>query len=918
MTTPRQSLGRRLVRRLLTGALLGAVLGAAAAQAAPALLTDLRPVAAQSAASVRAAQSSPSAQSSAVTVSGRGEFADMRFRVSQTRDLANQAISVSWTGGVPTTFAGTQFNTDFVQIMQCWGEDDGAVPGNPGPPRTQCQFGASPTTGRNTWPGNQADDTRQVSYSADPGSYGEDDKYGAGRPFGRGEVPFKSIDGTVVTSDTQNNRFYSYNTTNEIDFGRTGADGTGQEYVEAQTKEEAPHLGCGAPVKHPDGSVTGRSCWLVIVPQGHLDLDGKPYQDRTQVNAGSPVSSTNWRNRIAVRLDFQPVGATCAMGAREVDTTGSELVSDAMGSWQAKLCGTGTVFGYTTVGDSEARGQLTDSGDSLVFTTLPVTGETRPADTITYAPVALSAAVIGFSIERQPRSDAPADVRKRAGTRVGSLDLTPRLVAKLLTESYRNSPWGAVRTTYDDGGPRLTAAKGYDWALHNPGGLLTDPEFLAYNKEFADLSVASNPSTDTDLITAFGHSDLARQVWTWVLADRQARQFLAGVPDDWGMRVNPFFSSNGDLNPTGYAFSADRDDFPKNDNWETVPPGSGAPDSQKQKMTDFHPYVDDLYTGALRTRRGDQLWKSNWDPLATPPVWKTPGPQVAGQRFMLTITDAASAARFGLQTARLRNPAGEFTAPTRAALVAAADKAKAADGVRRIDPTANAKGVYPLSMLVYGAARPAELAPTARKQYADLLRYASGGGQVPGTAPGTLPVGYAPLPSALRAEAATAATALETWKPAPGPGGSGAPQTEPGAADGGTGSGGGTGGDGGGSGTAGGSDGGSGSADGGTGGHTAPGGKPGASPSPTAATGSPATVPVAGGITPSDPGSALRFAVPIGAGLGLLAALGAPFAAGTRLPLRLSLPGGRSLTIPRPTVPARLRGLRPPRRRPGG
>lgn len=100
-------------------------------------------------------------------------------------------------------------------------------------------------------------------------------------------MPFKSVDGTLITSGTQNNALYSRNTTNEVDFARTGADGKGQEFFEVQTANEAPHLGCGVPVT-AGGRTTPRSCWLVIVPQGHLDLDGKPYADTSQVNMRLP------------------------------------------------------------------------------------------------------------------------------------------------------------------------------------------------------------------------------------------------------------------------------------------------------------------------------------------------------------------------------------------------------------------------------------------------------------------------------------------------------------------------------------------------------------------------------------------------------------------------------------------------------
>lgn len=868
---------RRLLLRLVAGAAVGALAGLAVAQSAP-------PAA---------------AASSAVTVSGRGEFKDMRFTVDQTTHLTSQAVTVSWTGGTPTTFAGTLFNTDFVQIMQCWGDDDGTVAANPGPSRTQCQYGASPTTDRGSWPGNDYDDTRKIFYSADPTNYGQDDRYGAVNPNAPGEVPFKSVDGTVITSGTQNNALFNRNTTNEVDFARTGADGTGKEYFEVQTANEAPHLGCGAPVTS-GGTTKPRSCWLVIVPQGHLDLDGKPYADHSQVNAGSPVSSTNWKNRVAIPLHFNPVGTNCALGAKERPTTGSELVADAMTSWQSALCPSGTVYGYTELGEPDTRARLSADGSTgLAFTTRALgadDGTTAPSGTTTYAPVALSGAVIGFTIERRPKAGAPASVAKLAGTKVESIDLTPRLVAKLLTESYRNSPWGAVLSG--------TAAKGYGWARNNPAGLASDPEFIALNPEFAYLSVAETPATDTDLITALGHTDTARALWRWILSDKEARQFLGGVSDDWGMRVNPYYSTNADVNPTGAAFDPGHaDDYPKSDPWCTIPPGTDA--AVKQCMTDFHPYVDDMHSGALHTRRADTLWKSSWDALANPPAFKSPGPQTVGSRFVITVTDAASAARYGLQTARLRNAAGTFVAPTTTALTTAAASASGTPAAEISPANAKAKGAYPLAQLVYAAVRPAALDTAARKDYAALLRYAAGNGQLSGADPGRLPAGYAPLPAKLRTRTAHTATALLHYT---------GPSTTGGGSTGGSTSG-----------SSGGGDTtstGAGSSGGASGGPASDGGTPsgGASATPSGSPsydGGKAVQTTAAGTTPADPATPLRYAVPVGAALGAVAGVGAPFAGGgrLRLPLRVPLPGGRTVTVvPELALPERLRRLLPPGR----
>ncbi|MGW3283669.1 hypothetical protein ACWDR3_03355 [Streptomyces sp. NPDC001002] len=856
---PRAHRVRRLLVRLVAGAAVGALAGLALAQAAP------------------PATAAQSGAGSAVTVAGRGEFKDMKFTVGQTTHLTSQAITVSWTGGTPTTFAGTLFNTDFVQIMQCWGDADGTVAANPGPSRTQCQYGGSPTTDRGTWPGNDYDDTRKVFYSADPTNYGQDDRYGAANANVPGEVPFKPVSGEIVTTNTQNNPYFNRNTTNEVDFARTGADGTGTANFEVQTANEAPHLGCGSPVTK-NGVTKPRSCWLVIVPQGHLDLDGKPYADQSQVNAGSPVSSTNWKNRVAIPLGFNAVGTDCALGADEIPTTGSELAADAMTSWQTALCPTGKVYGYTELGEPDARARLSNDGSSgLAFTTRALgtdPGTTAPDDPAVYAPTALSGTVIGFTIERRPKADASEATRKLAGSIVRSIDLNPRLVAKLLTESYRNSPWGAISGS--------TVANGYGWAKNNPAGLASDPEFIALNPEFAELSVAETPATDTDLLTSLGHSDSARAVWQWVTADQDARRFLAGVSDDWGMRVNPYFSTNPDVNPTDFTFDpADTDTYPKSDPWCTVPPGTGATD--KQCMIDFHPYVSDMHSGALHTLRVDGLWKATWDPLASPPAYKSPGPQTVGSRFMITVTDAVSAARYGLGTARLLNTAGKYVAPTDASLTAAATSASGA-GAAEVSPAkATAKGAYPLAQIVYAAARPAELSAKVRAEYAGLLRYAAGKGQVTGADPGRLPVGYAPLSEKLRTRTLAAADALQRYKGGSTGGGSG-------SSGGSTGGGSGTDGSSAGAGSSGGGDVSGGSTGGGA--SATPSGGP-------SYDGGKAVQTTATGDTPADPANPLRYAVPAGAALGAVAGAGAPFAGGRQLSITSTIAALRRLRVRR-------------------
>ena len=72
--------------------------------------------------------------SSAVTLSGDGPFSSLKVTVSQTSSLIDQVVRVSWTGGAPTVPTG-QSAADYLQIMQCWGDDPS------GPDRTQCEYG---------------------------------------------------------------------------------------------------------------------------------------------------------------------------------------------------------------------------------------------------------------------------------------------------------------------------------------------------------------------------------------------------------------------------------------------------------------------------------------------------------------------------------------------------------------------------------------------------------------------------------------------------------------------------------------------------------------------------------------------------------------------------------------------------------
>jgi hypothetical protein len=679
------------------------------------------------------------ATGSAVTVSGAGAFSSLKVTVGQTTNLINQTVRVSWTGGAPTGPSGN-FNTNYLQIMQCWGDDPA------GPSREQCQFGglatqSSPVAGAWTR-------LRQVSYGA---SLKDDAETLVPQPGKQAVVPFKSVTGTSTTSTGD---FFTAGTTNEIPLAKTRLDGGGAVDFETQTALESYGLGCGTVVNGAP-----RGCWLVIVPRGTTEVNGETVGqggNRPSLDS-SPLSASNWANRIAVHLDFQAVGQSCPIGAAERATSGDEFMSDAVLRWQPKLCaGGGTVYGFTQVPDGVARQTVLSGSPGLAFVTNPV-----PPDQVThplvYAPVALSALSIAFITERQSAGEGvvPPGVWQRDGEQITELNLTPRLVVKLLTQSYV-----------------LSLPLRQDYLAGNPDSLTADPEFLEINPQFKD---SGRLMSTVDALVPTVDMDATSQLWSWIAGDTDATDFLNGVPDKGGMKVNPSYRG----------LKLPLSNFPRAD---LTCAGTGL---MASCALDLRPLSGDMHEAGRAISRGDTLGKAPTG-FATPdgkPQLKAVDRQPQGQRSLLAVVDTPTAARYGLPTAKLRNSSGAFVAPSEPALLAsvAAMKPSPVGGVLQGDPLTTAKDAYPLTNLSYAVTAPTALDTKGGADYAGFLRYAAGPGQQPGIEQGQLPEGYVPLPEALRAQALTAAATIaeQAGKPVggtPAPGSDPLPELPPGQA----------------------------------------------------------------------------------------------------------------------------------------
>ncbi len=649
-------------------------------------------------------------------------FRNLSFTVNQTDNLSHQGVTISWSGGTPTSLG--EYASNFLQIMQCWGDTAEPTP-------QQCQFGTPADSVASTV--GSLVGTRELEVGADPGQPLTSSLRIPGLARAAYEFPFTSVNGSTTFNFRE---LFDSSTTNEVTAARTGADGSGSVTFEVQTTLEAPHLGCGAEIVQSDGSSYPRACWLVIVPRSDKDPNGGRAQDASGRISGSPLTASNWKNRVVVPLGFQSVSRACPLGQAEKRLVGSEMIANAMTSWQPALCGSGTTYGFSMIADAEAREQITgaDIGASrLGFVSSGVASDNAEAAHIKYAPVSESAIVIAYNIDYNLFRDS--SVYAKNGTQVTNLKLNQRLVAKLLTQSYQvdNPGYGA-----DD--PVIAA---------NPRGIVDDPEFVALNPDFARYT----KNYPQGLLVPFGNSDVTAHVWNWIRANADAKNFLLGQADPFGMKINPEYLSLGLASgeaPVSYPKS-DLSIF-RNDPSE---PGYGT--------LDMRPFYNNMGETAYRALRADGNIKMSWDPFKVPPRYVAIPPQPSGERFMLAITDSASAARYGLQVAQIANQHGDYVAPNSSSMaraIAAMGPGTAAN-LKTTDFSKAVANAYPLAELTYAAVSVCKATPEELSAYAKFISYAVGEGQVSGSQTGQLPAGYFPLSSAQKALARTVASTIK-------------------------------------------------------------------------------------------------------------------------------------------------------------
>ena len=604
------------------------------------------------------------------TVNAPGAGDGATVTVSRTSGLVNQTVSVSWAGFRPSSATRLQNSGDSLDVNTQY------------PVRVYECRGVNPASSSDCYgsPGFRGLDATDVSPA-----------YPAVRAFtypGQTDAYDATPDGPANWQDNV-----------------TGADGTGQVTLQVFTKRESAGLGCDS----------DSACSIVVVPNY-----GRP-QGATEDVMDAPWA---WARRTVVPLSFLPVDDACPLAGSSLRVEGSPMAADLLATWRGRTCTLDknpVTLDYTSIGEPQTRSDVASGTTGVGLVIDPMDAGAADESGVVYAPVSITGLVIAFQVD-----DAH-------GRPVTSMRLDARLVAKLITASYRSGGDPAV--------------------INNPVNLFRDPEFLKLNPgvDWPGGAPGNHPLLLGDT------SDTTMALTRWIWHDPAARSFLKGKPDPWGMTVNSHYK-NLDLPFATYPLL---DEALSN----TFQPIQGMDALARQLSIAQFP-------GALVTQEGGQN-------IVTKPPRQNPG-----AREVIGILDAADAARFLLPTASLQNTGGAYVAPTTASLLDGVRHATVnPDGVTRgVDLSSRDKGVYPLTVLL-SAALSTQADSSTRKQMAAFLDYVAGPGQVPGDEVGRLPGGHAPLTAALRDQVRSARDAVLAGAPSD-PSGDPPPSDEPGGTDG--------------------------------------------------------------------------------------------------------------------------------------
>jgi hypothetical protein len=445
-------------------------------------------------------------------------------------------------------------------------------------------------------------------------------------------------------------------------------------------------------------------------------------------------SASNWQNRIVVPLTFAPPSNICQLenSSAPVLVYGSYLLLQATEQWGPYFCLNPKLFLLQQVEDSEPASKLLINSGSIDAAFQASPPPTPFSVHVVQAPTAVTGWVIAFDIDGQN------------GQPEAHLRLDARLLAKLLTESYPES--NDVRV-------------GDKGLINNPLNIGDDPEFQALNPGIGAKAANLSSQSAASLLVLSSSSDAMWALTSYINADPEARAWLNGKADPWGMVVNPAYK--GIKLPVST--------WPLLDTYE-LPQSSALSPCLAQNPVPFLPLiaspVEDMQTITLDLQFGISVSQLNCTNEGGPGQQLAAlGRETAGQQFILGLTSLADAERYQLPTAELETQGGStsdqkfttssgrsFAAPTNASLRAAVALMKPNDKIgswttpySQMRTESAGKSAYPGTMLVSTDVLTSGMAKPLARDYCEFLDFAATTGQESGLGNGQLAPGYLPV-----------------------------------------------------------------------------------------------------------------------------------------------------------------------------
>lgn len=692
---------------------------------------------------------------------------DVTVSVDRTTELrGRERVTIAWSGAHPSggraanPFGELGLNQEYpVVVLQCRGVDDPTLPADRQVSPETCwtstrqQRTQSLSESQAVWRHDAAatDVQRAQKTGLDPIPAECADV----EPFSTRLTPYRAANGTVYaacTSETMPPEAAvgaSFPPAELAAF--TDLDGNGHVKFEVRSSIENESLGCSDTV----------ACSIVVIPiEGISCLDEDPECNKAGrfesgasnfANEGvdmavSPSlwwSPSNWDNRFSVPISFGLPPDACSVLDDRAPTGfyGSELMAQASLQWSPAYCLDKSRFKFQHNKMSDAAGfALAESGGAAAAF-VSSEHDSRGADPVAYAPTAVTGFSVAYAIDRPDNAGEYTRLR-----------LNPRLLAKLITQSYLASERG----------------RGHPGMGENPVSINLDPEFRELNH---GLDAIGREAAAT-VLSLSESSDVIETLTSYIAQDEDAMAWVNGKPDPWGMKVNPSYEKI--KLPTA--------EWPLLDDY--VPPTN-----DECYLQNPAPYFTQIAAPVNSLRKIAEAVLDAWPNVQTrceratvADPWKLGRVerQGVGSRFMLGIVSTGDARRLDLAEASLETAGRTYVGPSNASMARAvrlAEPSASAEELFTLDMADVVKArAYPGTMIVYTVARTANLPQEDADKVEQFIEVATSEGQKAGFGNGELPEGYLPITrtgvtAPLWKQAQSVATAIGAQKGASGTGG---------------------------------------------------------------------------------------------------------------------------------------------------